>query len=170
MASAGGGVSWYFCVCVFLSLMCICILFVFLEVVDGNTVDLESLEGVWRDYYTGQRLTDFEKPYDDAFFGEDYNCLEAHTDEPWSTSWNGIQCHTYENVCPCHYTDQPVLVLRGAHSFSFFPLSSINQVPVHTTTLMPDSPRSSQLRTRATCSTSATGPPLSSIMTRPASG
>ena len=104
--------------------MCICILFVFLEVVDGNTVDLESLEGVWRDYYTGQRLTDFEKPYDDAFFGEDYNCLEAHTDEPWSTSWNGIQCHTYENVCPCQYADQPVLVLRGAHSFLLCPFQA----------------------------------------------
>ena len=84
-----------------------------MEEVDGNSVPLESLEGVWRDYYTGQRLTDFEKPYDDAFFGEDYNCLEVHTDEPWSTSWNGIQCHTYENVCPCQYTQQPVLVLRG---------------------------------------------------------
>ena len=85
-----------------------------LEVVDGDTVDLEALEGVWRDYYTGQRLTDFDKPYDDAFFGEDYNCLEVHTDEPWSTSWNGIQCHTYENVCPCQYPQQPVLLLRGA--------------------------------------------------------
>ena len=87
------------------------------EVVGGESIMLEAKEGVWRDYYTGLRLTDFAKPYDDAFFGEDYNCLEVHTDEPWNTSWNGIQCHTYENVCPCQYTSQPILVLRGAFLF-----------------------------------------------------
>ena len=105
-----------------------------IEVIDGKSLVLEAREGVWRDYYTGLRLTDFDKPYDDAFFGEDYNCLEVHTDEPWSTSWNGIQCHTYENVCPCHYSSQPILVLRGAFLFNitfqfcFCRLLSVQQV------------------------------------------
>ena len=141
-----------------------------MEEVDGNSVPLESLEGVWRDYYTGQRLTDFEKPYDDAFFGEDYNCLEVHTDEPWSTSWNGIQCHTYENVCPCQYTQQPVLVLRG--EFFGFRINSFScpQVPVHTTVSTPSSPQSSRQGTRKTSSFLVIGRPLSSTITPEASG
>ena len=62
--------------------------------------DTEVAEGVWRDYYTGEKLEDFPKPWKkphDERFGEGIDCLGLHTWWPeeghviqFDTSWSGV--------------------------------------------------------------------------------
>ena len=87
------------------------------EVVNNETKKLEAKETVWRDFYTGQRLDNWTKPYydmnKDSDHDDTYNCMTAYTDEPWQESWSEWQCQTYEQSCPCSYPGQPLLRLRG---------------------------------------------------------
>ena len=87
------------------------------EVVNNETKKLEAVETVWRDFYTGQRLENWTKPYDkrrkDSNYGEAFNCIEARTDERWYKSWLEWQCSSYDMSCPCSYPDQPLLRLLG---------------------------------------------------------
>ena len=67
------------------------------ETVDNRTIDLKAKEEVWRDYYTGERLEDWSKPYyssnEDKTYGEGYNCMEGFTRAPsWERSWFEFQC------------------------------------------------------------------------------
>ena len=58
-------------------------------------------EGIWSDYYTGERLGDYNKPWypgHDDKFGDNYNCLKMYTDSPAdlpgesgvATAWAGV--------------------------------------------------------------------------------
>ena len=89
------------------------------EVVKNETKKLEAVETVWRDFYTGQRLDNWTKPLSrvyqesDSIYGDTFNCLAAYTK---TMSWNEWQCGAYSYAragCPCSYSAQPVLRLRG---------------------------------------------------------
>ena len=87
------------------------------ETVNNMTVKLNAEESVWRDYYTGQRLENWTKPWvtgkKDAIYGDTHNCLDAKTNYPWNISWEEWECHSFDNACPCQYPRQPLLRLRG---------------------------------------------------------
>ena len=76
-----------------------------------------DLEGEWRDYYTGERLENFSKPWypgHDAKFGDDYNCLLWYTDVPDEEAWGEQSCNDHPHYgCPCQFSRQPILRLRG---------------------------------------------------------
>ena len=62
---------------------------------------LQAVERIWRDFYTGQRLENWTKPYysdHDTMYGDTYNCMGAYTDEPWEKSWNEKHgpCNAYQ--------------------------------------------------------------------------
>ena len=101
------------------------------EVINGTEITLIASEGVWRDYYTGKRLEDWEKPYHvdlkDEKFGESYNCMIFlnQISKLWSRSWGEWICN-FDRIgldkfgsCPCEYPTQPVLKLRGLCKNSF---------------------------------------------------
>jgi hypothetical protein len=74
-------------------------------------------EGVWRDFYTGERLGDYKKPWypgHDDKFGDKENCLLMYTDTPANIAWGESTCLSYNKGCPCRYRQQPILLLRGA--------------------------------------------------------
>ena len=88
------------------------------EVVNNETQKLEAVETVWRDFYTGQRLANWTKPYftnrEDTDYGETDNCMYARTDNLWQQrSWVEWICNSYDTSCPCSYPAQPLLMLRG---------------------------------------------------------
>ena len=87
------------------------------EIVGNETIKLEAVERVWRDYYTGQRLDNWTKPYyqpeGDINFGEDQNCMASYTEEPWDSSWGESACGLYDMSCACSYPTTPLLRLRG---------------------------------------------------------
>ena len=106
------------------------------EVVNDETKQLKAAEGVWRDYYKGQRLENWTKPYynidDFADLGETYNCMQAYTDEPWQESWYNYPCKSFDSSCPCSYQGaQPLLRLRGLCSTLIRPLFSPKQLPAN---------------------------------------
>ena len=73
-------------------------------------------EGVWRDFYTGERLGDYKKPWypgHDDKYGVEYKCLQMFTDTPPDIAWGEGQCDGYDKGCPCQYRQQPILLLRG---------------------------------------------------------
>ena len=93
--------------------------------VNNETKKLEAVETVWRDFYTGQRMGIWTKPYyrtSETLFGDTYNCMRAFTDMPWNISWGEWQCIAIGNAlkhgCPCSYPTQPLLELRGLCSSS----------------------------------------------------
>ena len=56
------------------------------EIVNNETKKLKAIETIWRDFYTGQRLEIWQKPYyedHDARYEDTFNCMGAYTDEPW---------------------------------------------------------------------------------------
>ena len=80
-----------------------------------STTDQEE-EGVWKDYYTGESLGDYAKPWypgDDDNFGDKYNCLSMYTDTPLDISLGETECYSADRGCPCQYKQQPILLLRG---------------------------------------------------------
>ena len=86
--------------------------------------DIEVKETVWRDYYTGERLEEYVRPWQpgmghDAFMGENINCISVDTDRSWSGSWNEDECYGGQKSCPCQYPVQPLLRLRGLCSFYY---------------------------------------------------
>ena len=66
------------------------------EVVNNETKKFEAVETIWRDFYTGQRLDNWTKPYyydsKDTTYGDTFNCMAAYTDEPWRESWYESEC------------------------------------------------------------------------------
>ena len=87
---------------------------------------LSATEGVWRDYYTGEKVN-VEANYPDWYpkhdtrYGEEYNCLGLYTDQAWEKipvdGWFEWQCiltyDSYGMSCPCEYQRPPLLSLRG---------------------------------------------------------
>ena len=84
------------------------------ELVNNETLKLEAAETIWRDFYTGQRLANWTKPYatpeKDTRFGDNLNCMMALTRFGF---WDEGQCNYYDRSCPCSYPTQPLLRLRG---------------------------------------------------------
>ena len=83
----------------------------------------QEQEGVWLDYYTGERLENYTQPWypgHDALYGGVDNCLIRYTDTPANISWGEGNCLSYEMACPCQYSHQPILRMRGGCSFSEF--------------------------------------------------
>ena len=74
------------------------------ELVKNKTKKLEAIETVWRDFYTGQRLDNWTKPYydnsEDTRHGDTYNCMLVRTNKPWHQSWEEWQCKKYDQSCP----------------------------------------------------------------------
>ena len=103
------------------------------EVVNNETRKLEAEETIWRDFYTGQRLDNWTKPYygssEDTNYGDTYNCMLAITDKPWHRSWLEWQCYSFDKSCPCSYPAQPLLCLRGLCSPLIDNLFSTKQLP-----------------------------------------
>ena len=92
----------------------------------GGKETLNAVEGVWRDYYTGERVKVEENypnwyPKHDSRYGEEYNCLGLYTDQSWEQipvdGWFEWQCiltyDSYGMSCPCEYKRPPLLSLRG---------------------------------------------------------
>ena len=93
------------------------------EVENHSTTKLEAKEGIWRDFYSGKRLNNWTIPYSselkDNQYGETYNCIRAKTNVPWNVSWGEQKCSNFKKSCPCQYSVQPLLSLRGLCKDSF---------------------------------------------------
>jgi hypothetical protein len=78
---------------------------------------IEAEETVWRDYYTGEQLEDWAKPWyggeGDVRKGEGDNCLWYYTDTPTEESWGEQGCKSDAWGCACMYQRLPILTLRG---------------------------------------------------------
>ena len=88
------------------------------ELVNSEALELQAVETIWRDFYTGQRISNWTKPYylfiqKDSRMGDGYNCMIALTNKRWESSWLEWQCKYYDQSCPCTYPTQPSLRLRG---------------------------------------------------------
>ena len=102
------------------------------ELVENERKKLEAIETVWRDFYTGQRLDNWSKPYlrgSDLEYTDIYNCMIGAMSQPWHISWQEWHCLTYDNSCPCSYSIQPLLRLRGTCSPLTDYLFSPKQLP-----------------------------------------
>ena len=83
----------------------------------------QKQEGVWLDYYTGERLENYTKPWypgHDKRYDETYNCLRYYTDTPAVIAWGESLCWAVNFACPCQYSHQPILRLRGGCSYNEF--------------------------------------------------
>ena len=78
---------------------------------------IRAIEGIWRDYYTGEELDDYTKPWVDSnqdnLEGESHNCVLYHPTNDIMTSWQEFQCIQEDMGCPCSYKTQPILHMRG---------------------------------------------------------
>ena len=77
----------------------------------------QEQEGVWLDYYTGERLENYTKPWypgHDTRYGNRENCLRYYTHTPADMSWGESHCSVYGVACPCQYSRSPMIILRGA--------------------------------------------------------
>ena len=75
-------------------------------------------EGVWRDYYTGEKLENYTKPWSKRYpkRGEGSDCVTMinHDAFPVNASWREDPCRSYSRTCPCSNDKlQPLLSLRG---------------------------------------------------------
>ena len=80
--------------------------------------EVKAEEGVWRDYYTGEMLKNYTKPwlnyYKDKEVGDTYNCLHFSPKGSDAKAWYEWECHiTTFRGCPCSYDSPPLLHLRG---------------------------------------------------------
>ena len=87
-------------------------------------VKTESLEDVWRDYYTGKRLVNFTTmPFDQYVNLTSENCAAAglvvYAPESSSSKYSGyfkwleVNCDLSPVSCVCQYPAQPIMYLRG---------------------------------------------------------
>ena len=74
-------------------------------------------EGVWRDYYTGEQLENYTKPWmtshEDKEHGGAYNCIIFYPKFGEARSWIEWQCGLPNTGCPCTYETPPLIHLRG---------------------------------------------------------
>ena len=62
------------------------------EIFKNETKNLQAKETIWRDFYTGQRLDNWTKPYispkrRDTEYSENYNCMQVLLGWPWTRCW-----------------------------------------------------------------------------------
>ena len=84
--------------------------------------NIEVGKHVWRNYYTGEKLEDYPKPFlPSNQFKDDDRCLVIKTSWPdnnyvipFNTSWMAKTCTQAWMMCPCQNQDLPALMyLRG---------------------------------------------------------
>ena len=72
---------------------------------------------MWRDYYTGEQLENYTKPWrksnGDKDVGESYNCIFFYPKLPETRTWLEWQCYNDPRGCPCTYYSPPRIHLRG---------------------------------------------------------
>ena len=71
--------------------------------------DAVPTEGVWRDYYTGEKLDDYHYPWQGShpnYNGNDSNCLRWCPDRNWTASWMESDCLMSSSGCPCEQGTQ----------------------------------------------------------------
>ena len=94
------------------------------EEYEGKVVKTESLEDVWRDYYTGKRLVNFTTmPFEQYGNLTSENCaatgLAVYPPESSSSKYSGyfkwleVNCDLSPVSCVCQYPAQPIMYLRG---------------------------------------------------------
>ena len=89
-----------------------------LRILDHWPEGTRAEEGVWRDYYTGEKLENYRKPWildfgiGDRDLGDNYNCIEFYTTSAEVRSWTEWECRG-KNGCPCQYETPPLVNLRG---------------------------------------------------------
>ena len=87
------------------------------EFVNDEVKRLEAVETVWRDFFSGERLNNWTKPWQgetkDTTHGDQYNCMYVDLRVPWGWSWVEYHCKSFDMSCPCSYPIQPLLRLRG---------------------------------------------------------
>ena len=101
--------------------------YVWLSATEGNNnlerqenwpKEIEAQEGKWRDYYTGDELANFTKPWfssnGDAEEGNHSNCIFYSPQRFPKESWQEWQCQAENYGCPCSFDNLPMLRLRGA--------------------------------------------------------
>lgn len=78
---------------------------------------LEVEEGVWRDYYTGEKIEEYKYKYYDTP-GVTHNCMAAAdiVIGIWRKEW---PCDGFDMSCICEYEQQPLLSLRGLCSLHY---------------------------------------------------
>ena len=80
---------------------------------------ISAKEGVWRDYYTGEQLKNYSKPWasnhGDAERDAMFNCIYFIPLYTEMRSWVEWQCQNPGGgiYCPCHYESSPIINLRG---------------------------------------------------------
>ena len=78
---------------------------------------VKATEGVWRDYYTGEKLENYTRPWmspnGDQNLGSTHNCLYFKPREPETRTWVEWSCYGYPRGCPCTYKNRPLIHLRG---------------------------------------------------------
>ena len=75
-------------------------------------------EGVWRDYYSGEKLENYTKPWSkrNPERGVGYDCVTWINQDafPVNASWVEGSCRSYSRTCPCNNDKlPPLLSLRG---------------------------------------------------------
>ena len=77
----------------------------------------KAVEGVWRDYYTGEQLENYTKPWrssnGDREVGDTFNCIYFYPTSAEVRTWKEWQCSGFTRGCPCTYETPPVIHLRG---------------------------------------------------------
>ena len=81
---------------------------------EGRTAE----EGKWRDFYTGELLENYTKPWKtpngDREVGDTYNCIYFFPSSSEVSSWFESQCDGPQpRGCPCQYETPPLIHLRG---------------------------------------------------------
>ena len=75
--------------------------------------DLDAIEGVWRDYYTGDELDNYTRPWAQGDQGTTDNCVTFFTNWVVGKSWQEWLCRRESMGCPCTFKRRPILHLRG---------------------------------------------------------
>jgi hypothetical protein len=77
--------------------------------------DVQAEEGLWRDFYSAEKLQNSTKPWYGSpnRVGTDSNCLIMVPKRPFSNSWVEWACLSYNKGCPCQHEQGPLLTLRG---------------------------------------------------------
>ena len=74
-------------------------------------------ESLWRDYYTGELLENFTKPWlnqnQDGKLGDNFNCIDFSPRLAKTKSWTEWSCYNSNIGCPCTFEISPLLNLRG---------------------------------------------------------
>ena len=103
-------------------------------------------KGIWRDFYSGEQLEDYPKPFPpDEIFNDNDHCLGFGTwwpDHNWifqfNISWWEGSCTGSWRGCPCQTTELPALMyLRGLCPTSYFQTKNPNKGLIFTPTQHP---------------------------------